>query len=387
MFARMAVDQLLKKLDKIESGSLDLVLPNGRIESFSGQRPGLKAKLKLNDWKVVSNLALRGDSGFAQDFQSGNWETENLQDLLTFGLMNENVTGKFISGSPIFSTLSRLSYLFKRNSLSGSRRNIHAHYDLGNEFYKVWLDESMTYSSAIFQAQDETLLQAQNNKYDRLLNRLDTKSGNILEIGCGWGGFAERGIKAHDFSIKGVTISSEQYHYARNRLGKNAHIVLEDYRNLTGLYDHIVSIEMFEAVGEAYWKTYFSKLKGLLREKGKAMIQTITIADDKFDQYRNGSDVIRSFIFPGGMLPSPSRFKHEAERCGFRITDTFAFGLDYARTLEIWLENFDRQQDVIKAQGFDDKFIRMWRFYLASCIAGFKTGRINVMQMELQHAS
>ncbi len=386
MFARMAADQLLKKLDRIESGSLDLVLPNGRTETFSGKKPGLSAKLKLNDWKVVSNLALRGDSGFAQDFQRGNWETDNLQDLLTFSLMNENATKEFISGSSIFRTFSRLSYLFKRNSLSGSRRNIHAHYDLGNEFYKVWLDESMTYSSALFHTRDYTLLEAQNNKYDRLLDRLESQSGHILEIGCGWGGLAERGVETHDFSIKGVTISDEQYHYARNRLGNKADIVLEDYRNLTGSYDHIVSIEMFEAVGEAYWQTYFGKLKSLLREKGKAMIQTITIADDKFDQYRNGSDVIRDFIFPGGMLPSPSRFRQEAELGGFKMTDSFSFGLDYARTLEIWLDNFDRQRDAIKAQGFDDKFIRMWRFYLASCIAGFKTGRISVIQAELRHA-
>jgi cyclopropane-fatty-acyl-phospholipid synthase len=386
MFARLAADRLLRKFDRLDCGSLDLVLPNGRIESFSGKKPGMKARLQLNDWKVMSNLALRGDSGFAQDYQNGHWETDNLQNLLTFGLMNESATRQFISGSSLFNALSRLSYLLKRNSINGSRRNIHAHYDLGNEFYKVWLDESMTYSSAIFNSTSETLLEGQYNKYDRLLHRLEAQTGLVLEVGCGWGGFAERATSTHDFLVKGVTISDAQYQYARERLGKKAEIALEDYRMLDGMYDHIVSIEMFEAVGEAYWQTYFSKLKSLLKPNGKAIIQTITIADEKFEQYRAGGDIIRNFIFPGGMLPSPSRFKHEVSKAGFRQTDSFSFGLDYAKTLEIWLETFEQRSALIKAQGFDERFIRLWRFYLASCIAGFKTGRINVMQAELRHA-
>lgn len=386
MFAQIAADRLLRKLDGIDSGSLDLTLPNGRTESFSGKNPGMKAKIKLNNWKVLSNLAMKGDTGFAVDYQNGNWETDNLQNLLTFGLMNEASTEAFISGNQFFNTLSRLNYFFKRNSLSGSRRNIHAHYDLGNDFYKIWLDETMTYSSALFKSSNESLSQAQNNKYDRLLDKLDTTSGDILEIGCGWGGFADRAVQSNDVSVTGVTISDAQYEYSQKRLGDRAQVKLQDYRTLTGTYDHIVSIEMFEAVGQEYWQTYFAKVKNLLKDKGKAMIQTITIADDKFDKYSVGSDVIRNFIFPGGMLPSPSRFKHEAEIAGFRQNETFFFGLDYARTLEIWLENFDNRINEIKTQGFDEKFIRMWRFYLASCIAGFKTGRINVMQVELQNA-
>jgi cyclopropane-fatty-acyl-phospholipid synthase len=386
MLARLAADKLFKSFDNLEAGSLDLVMPDGRRETFGGKRPGIQAKLRLNDWKVMSNLALRGDSGFAQDYQNGSWETDNLQNLLTFGLENESATSHLISGSSTFNMLARLSYFFKRNTMNGSRRNIHAHYDLGNDFYKIWLDQTMTYSSAIFNHDQDSLMMAQNNKYDRLLHQLGSTSGHVLEIGCGWGGFAERSANIRDFSIKGVTISEAQHEYARNRLGKKAEIVLEDYRSLTGMYDHIVSIEMFEAVGEAYWQTYFSKLKSLLKANGKAMIQTITIADDKFEKYRSGGDVIRNYIFPGGMLPSPSVFKQQCEKSGFRQVDSFHFGQDYARTIEIWLENFDNRSNEIRAQGFDEKFMRMWRFYLASCIAGFRTGRISVMQAELQHA-
>lgn len=386
MLARIAADRLLKKFDDIESGTLDLVLPNGRKESFGGKKPGINASLKLNDWKVMSNLALRGDSGFAQDYQDGSWETDNLQNLLTFGLLNEKATAKFISGSQTYNMLSRLSYFFRRNSISGSRRNIHAHYDLGNEFYKVWLDEGMTYSSAIFKNSSESLTDAQNNKYDRMLGLLNGGSGPVLEIGCGWGGFAERAVDAYGFDVKGITISQAQHDYATQRLGNKAQISLEDYRRLDGLYEHIVSIEMFEAVGEKYWNTYFSKLKSLMTKNGKAIIQTITIDDGKFEQYRSGGDVIRNYIFPGGMLPSPSRFKQEAQKAGLIQIDSLHFGMDYARTLEIWLDKFDRESEVIKAQGFDDSFMRMWRFYLASCIAGFRTARISVMQAELKHA-
>lgn len=386
MLAQFTADMLLKRLDKLDSGSLDLELPNGRTENFIGKKPGLRAKLRLHDWKVVSNLALRGDTGFARDYQDGNWDTDNLQDLLAFGLMNEAATGKFISGSPVFNTISRLSYAMRRNSTAGSRRNIHSHYDLGNDFYKLWLDESMTYSAAIFNQPDENLLNAQNNKYDRILDHLGSASGRVLEIGCGWGGFAARSLQTHDFAIKGITISDAQLAYATERLAGQAEIVSEDYRAQTGLYDHIVSIEMFEAVGEAYWQTYFNKLRSLLKTTGKAMIQTITIADDKFEAYRTGSDVIRSMIFPGGMLPSQSRFQQEAGKAGFKTTDIFDFGQDYARTLEIWLANFDRRRADVSALGYDDKFIRMWRFYLAACIAGFKTGRVSVIQAELQHA-
>ena len=228
--------------------------------------------------------------------------------------------------------------------------------------------------------------QAQQNKYNRILDHLDQNSGRLLEIGCGWGGFAQCAQGRGDYDLKGITLSKEQYDYARERLGSKANIVLEDYRHQEEKFDNIVSIEMFEAVGERYWKTYFSKINSLLKKNGRAVIQTITLDDKNFSRYRRGSDFIRSYIFPGGMLPSPSRFRQEVGRAGLRSSKEFCFGQDYARTLEHWLARFDQKRDQIKALNFDDRFIRLWRFYLASCIAGFRTGSIDVMQVELSHA-
>ena len=243
----------------------------------------------------------------------------------------------------------------------------------------------MTYSSAIFADDQEDLTKAQHRKYDRIIDRL-ANSGRVLEIGCGWGGFAERALEKRDYAIKGLTISDEQHAFATQRLDGKAQIALEDYRAQSGRYDHIVSIEMFEAVGEHYWPLYFRKLKSLLSGDGNALIQTITIGEDYFERYRQGADAIRTFIFPGGMLPSPKRFEEESVKAGFKLVDAFAFGQDYARTLEIWLQRFEERLAEVRALGFDEKFIRMWRFYLTSCIASFRIGRTNVMQMELQHA-
>jgi cyclopropane-fatty-acyl-phospholipid synthase len=221
-----------------------------------------------------------------------------------------------------------------------------------------------------------------------MIGRFEAQNPSVLEIGCGWGGFAERcAQRVGGADISGVTISDEQFDYSQARLNGKANIIKKDYRLLEGMYDQIVSIEMFEAVGEEYWSTYFKKLKSLMKQKGSTLIQTITIADDKFETYRKGSDVIRSLIFPGGMLPSPSEFDKAVARDGLQVTDKFEFGLDYAKTLEIWLENFDAKYVEVKKMGYDESFIRLWRFYLASCIAGFKTGRVNVMQAELRHAN
>ncbi|MFB2533204.1 class I SAM-dependent methyltransferase [Paracoccus sp. p3-h83] len=247
------------------------------------------------------------------------------------------------------------------------------------------MDPTMTYSSALYGPGDD-LVAAQHRKYDRMIDGLGAPSGRLLEIGCGWGGFAERALSRGDFAPKGLTLSQEQAAYARERLGPGAQIALQDYRDEAGRYDHVVSIEMFEAVGEKFWPVYFAKLREVLAQKGRAMIQTITIDDRHFDRYRKGSDMIRSFIFPGGMLPSPSRFRDQAERAGLRVEDAFGFGADYARTLREWLDRFDARRDEVAALGFDAGFIRVWRFYLAACIAGFATGRTDVMQYRLAHA-
>ena len=386
MLARFASDNFLKSLDRLEFGVLELATPDGRRHIFEGKNPGARAQLQMHDWRVVSNMAVKGDVGFAEDYRSGFWETDNLQNLITLGIQNDGIASRYIFGSRFFQVMACLSCMLRRNTVKGSKANIHQHYDLGNDFYALWLDPSMTYSSALFKNPGENLEQAQNNKYDRILERLGGTSGSLLEIGCGWGGFAERAGASGDFAVKGITLSKEQFQYARRRLGQRADIALEDYRHQQGRFDHIVSIEMFEAVGEQYWPTYFSKLGGLLKQGGTAVIQTITIEDSRFELYRRTSDFIRSYIFPGGMLPGPARFAQEAGKAGLRINDQYCFGQDYAQTLELWLAQFDEKRESIKSMGFDDGFIRLWRFYLAACIAGFRTGRTNVMQAELQHA-
>lgn len=386
MYAKLATDQLFKKLDTIESGRLTVVTPDGQMRTFSGKKDGENAKIELKDWRVVPNMIRKGDIGFAEDYRAGHWDTDNLVSLTTLGLVNRSALDQVIVGSKFSRTLSRLSYLLRLNTLEGSRKNIHAHYDLGNDFYKLWLDPSMTYSAALYKSGNEGLEEAQNNKYDRILDCLRGNSGALLEVGCGWGGFAQRALGQGDYDIKGITLSDEQHAYATNRLGPNANIVLEDYRHQQGKFDHIVSIEMFEAVGEKFWNTYFSKLSSLLQSNGKAVVQTITMNERDFPRYRKGGDFIRSYIFPGGMLPSPSRFKAEARKAGLRCDNEFFFGHDYARTLEEWLSAFENNKVQILSMGFDEGFIRLWRFYLAGCIAGFRTNRTNVMQVELSHA-
>ncbi|MDA9009636.1 cyclopropane-fatty-acyl-phospholipid synthase family protein, partial [Alphaproteobacteria bacterium] len=294
--------------------------------------------------------------------------------------------GTFANGNPFMALGTRLLYAFQKNTVKGSRKNIQAHYDLGNDFYKLWLDPTMTYSSALYKTEGEELAQAQLNKYDRIVDRLDRGSGSILEIGCGWGGFADRAAERGDFGIKGITLSDEQHAYAQQRLDGRADIVIEDYRHQKNKFDHIVSIEMFEAVGEQYWPTYFGKVKDLLAEKGNAVIQTITISEQFFDNYRKGTDFIRSFIFPGGMLPSPTRFKEEAQKVGLQVTDSFSFGHDYSTTLLEWMETFDQKKLEVLNLGFDEGFIKIWRFYLAGCAAAFSSERTDVMQIELRHS-
>lgn len=386
MLAQISSDQLFKRLDSMESGTLKLTTPDGKTRVFGGKYPGETASLELRDWRVVSNMMQKGDIGFAEDYRAGNWETDDLTALTTLGLKNRTALDRFLAGHNFSRTLSMLSYMLRLNSLKGSRKNIHAHYDLGNEFYKLWLDPSMTYSAAIFKDKSEPLEQAQHNKYDRILDCLDQNSGSLLEVGCGWGGFAQRAQDRGDYNLKGVTLSEQQHEYAGKRLGNKANIALEDYRHQSGKFDNIVSIEMFEAVGERYWQTYFNKIGNLLNKNGKAVIQTITMNDQDFPRYRRGGDFIRSYIFPGGMLPSPSRFRQEVNQAGLKSGNEFYFGQDYARTLEHWLHDFDLKRDQVKALGFDDGFIRLWRFYLSACIAGFKTGRTDVMHVEVSHA-
>lgn len=386
MFAKIASDKLLRNLNRLEFGTVEMTLPNGRVHMFQGKQPGPHTQFEMRDWRVASNLAMHGDIGFAKDYRNGLWEADNLENLVTLSLQNKNILDDYVDGNLIGRICAQLLYLTRKNSLKGSQQNIPAHYDLGNDFYQLWLDRTMSYSSALYNAPDDTLEQAQTNKYNRMLKLLEQQNGSLLEIGCGWGGLAEEAAKQGHRQIKGITLSHEQKDYAQKRLNGNAQIALEDYRHQTGLYDSIVSIEMFEAVGEKYWPVYFKKIASLMKKNGKAAIQTITIDDHYFARYRRNGDFIRSYIFPGGMLPSPSRLTAEVQKAGLKMTDSFSFGPDYAKTLQSWLQRFDANINEIKALGYDDGFIRLWRLYLSACSAGFTTGRTDVLQIQVEHA-
>lgn len=385
MFDHLVRKKLFASLKKIVYGSLKIQLPDGAVVLFGGNEPGYDADIKLLDWRVVANIKIKGDVGFAADYRDGFWSTSDLTKLINFGLQNDKLFSHY-RGSFIFKQLSKLLYLTKRNSLKGSKRNIQAHYDLGNDFYKLWLDPSMTYSSAIFDNDSYDLTLAQYRKYDRLLDKITKPNARILEIGCGWGGFAERAaLQGH--SVKCITLSNEQALYARQRLEQTStEVAIEDYRIQDGKYDYIVSIEMLEAVGVRFWPVYFNKLKQLLKPGGKILIQTITISDEIFKHYKKNADMIRTFIFPGGMLPSEKELSRQFKKSGLVCKDIYRFGSDYVITLQRWLNSFDNVYDQVKLLGFDDGFIRLWRFYLAACITGFNAERINVVQMELTHA-
>lgn len=381
--------KLNKALENISMGSIILTTPDGKTHHYAGKESGPNADLKIIDWRVIPALSAKGDIGLTLAYREGWWDSKSLVDLFTFAIENHNTLAKWTHGN-VFSQMSaRVVYALRQNSIKGSKRNIPAHYDLSNAFYQLWLDESMTYSSALFESEHETLSQAQLNKYDRLLERIPQQTGTLLEIGCGWGGLAERAVDRFDVEITGLTLSPSQYHYANNRLedrSKQAQFKLRDYRHQEGKFDNIISIEMFEAVGEKYWQTYFNKVKSLLKPKGRAQIQTITIEDSRFEDYKKRGDMFRTFIFPGGMLPSVDRFQSVAKSCGLQMTHLFDFGLDYATTCEHWLTRFEDSLDQVRELGFDEAFIKTWRYYLSACIAGFRVKRTSVIQAELCHA-
>jgi len=386
MFNQFIFNRLLKGLESLQVGFIKIQAPDHKIYEFEGKVSGYNADLNIKDWSVIGNLAAKGDIGFAEDYKNGLWETSDLTALLTVSMQNRTALGSFFYADKLRNVLYQIAYLLKRNSVGGSRKNIHAHYDLGNEFYKLWLDPTMTYSSALFESSEDSLEKAQTHKYNRIIDKLNSDSGSLLEIGCGWGGFADQALaRGKDLDIKGITLSDAQLNFAKERLQNKASICLEDYRHQEGQYDHIVSIEMFEAVGEKFWPVYFQKMAALLNKNGKAVVQTITIGGQNFDRYKHETDFLRTYIFPGGLLPSPSRFDQEAKKAGLVPIRSFEFGQDYAKTLEMWLKNFDSVYHKVKQIGFDDEFVRLWRFYLAGCVAAFKSGYTNVRQVEIQH--
>jgi cyclopropane-fatty-acyl-phospholipid synthase len=379
---------VLALLHRLQVGRLTFVTPAGRALQFGAGEP--HATMRLNNWNVCSASLSKGDIGFAESWIAGDWDSDSLPELLSLLVANREVIDRALYGHWWGGALYRLRHLFNRNSRRGSRRNIHAHYDLGNPFYEVWLDPSMTYSSALFTGDPaRTLQDAQTAKYRRILDQLALPAGSrVLEIGCGWGGFAE--LAARDgLQVTGLTLSTEQHAWATRRLADagladRARFLLQDYRDERGRYDAVVSIEMFEAVGESYWTGYFDTVRRSLVPGGRAVIQTITIDDTLFDRYRKSTDFIQQYIFPGGMLPSPSAFEAGAKRAGLSVGDAFRFGTDYARTLRLWRDAFMAQLPRITAQGFDARFARTWEFYLAYCEAGFDQRSTDVVQFTLR---
>jgi cyclopropane-fatty-acyl-phospholipid synthase len=375
---------IITNFEGAPKGSIRLLTPEGCQYEFKGSEAGPHCELKINSWKGMEDALKKSDIGLGESYARGEWSTSNLADFLTYCTLNINAMKQGQDyGFWHKLALNIYNKFLRANTKSGSQRNIWAHYDISNSFYQRWLDPSMTYSSALRVNKRESLHEAQNNKYQKILDMLHPK-GDILEIGCGWGGFAEAAAEA-SHKVTGITISKKQYGYASQRLGSRAEIALQDYRDIKKKYEGIVSIEMFEAVGEKYWPTYFNKIRESLIEGGKAVIQTITIKDELFESYRKGSDYIRHYVFPGGMLPSPGALKKVVEKANLQIQSHFEFGEDYAWTLRRWLENFHKVWKELLDEGYTPSFLRAWEFYLCYCIAGFESRQTNVMQIEITH--
>ena len=389
---RRGLGLLLGLATRLHCGSLDLTLPDGSTRQFRGPQPGPHASLRLNNGRLARRYLTGGSLGFAEGYIDGDWETPDLAALLALLNLNEEAWGDGYFGSLWHRWLRRMQHLLRPNTRSGSRRNIYAHYDLGNEFFAAWLDPTMTYSSALFAGGEEDLEAAQRAKYRHLAQEIAVGPGQkVLEIGSGWGGFAVTAAKEFGARVTSITVSSAQAEYARARvfregLNEQVEILLQDYRDVRGRYDRIASIEMFEAVGERFWPTYFATLRDRLLPDGAAGLQLITIADRYFESYRRNVDFIQAYIFPGGMLPSPAALDRQAARAGLRRTSQVGFGDCYARTLALWNQRFQAAWPTIGELGFDERFRRIWTYYLAYCEAGFRTRSIDVVQTVLRPA-
>ena len=372
---------------RLRRGMLDVTLPDGRIIRLGGAEPGPAAAMSLANYGVASRLVNGGDIGIAEAYLRGDWDTPDLTQFLYLFCVNHELLRTMLEDKPLIRFAQMVQHWLNRNTRRQAKRNIYAHYDIGNAFYSAWLDPSMTYSSALFEDHTTDLTSAQTNKYRRLAEAIDLKPGQkLLEIGCGWGGFAEYVAKSFGAKVVGLTISPQQRDFAQRRiheagLADQVEIKLQDYRDEQNHYDRIASIEMIEAVGEEFWPRYFSQLRDRLLPGGLAGIQAITIQDSIFQHYRREVDFIQRYVFPGGMLPSPAVLKAFGERFGIPVIRERIFGQDYAKTLAIWRENFRVAWPNLTPSGFDDRFRRMWEYYLAYCEAGFLSGNIDVRQV------
>jgi cyclopropane-fatty-acyl-phospholipid synthase len=369
-------------LTHLHSGQLTLVLPNGQSITTRGAAAGPDATLIIHRWRALTKIALGGEVGFAEACVRGDVTSPDLPSFLQLAGLNEDAFGEPLAGLAHSRLLNWLRHRLNANTKRGSRRNIAAHYDLGNAFYEQWLDPSLTYSSAYYTAPQQNLAQAQQQKLQRIAHWLDlSPQMKVLEIGCGWGALAHHLAHTHNVHVTGLTLSKEQLRIAQARSADKPHNIdlrLQDYRDVEGTFDRIVSIEMIEAVGERYWPLYFKTLRERLRQQGKAVLQAITIDEKRFDDYRARPDFIQRYIFPGGMLPTISAIRTQAHHVGLQLTNVELFGQSYARTLSEWRHNFHLAWPHLAKQGFDDRFRRMWDYYLAYCEAGFHLGTINV---------
>ncbi len=389
--APWAARTLFSLLSRLAAGRLVLVTPEGIRRTFHGAECGPHAELVVREWGAIGAMLRRAEIGVFESWRDGRIATPDMTAFLELCAANESAFAKVFHGHPVSAWLLRMAHRLRPNTKAGSRKNIHAHYDLGNDFYKLWLDSTMSYSSAIFSGSaGEDMESAQDAKNDRILARLGVERHHeLLEIGCGWGGFAERAATTTGCHVTGLTISPAQLEFAKNRIaaaGLEERVDLRfcDYRDSAGQFDRVVSIEMVEAVGERYWPAYFATVRERLKPGGRAMIQSIVIAEEAFESYRSTSDFIREHIFPGGMLPSVARIGEQASAAGLAVREVFAFGGDYAQTLRRWRMRFDACEAQVRALGFDDAFLAAWRFYLHYCEAGFNAGRVSVVQVELE---
>ena len=386
----LAMRLVLAGLSQLRCGQLRVRAANGSARDYRGAGEGPTADLRIHDPARLVRRLTRGDLGFAEAYMDGAWDTSDLATLLELGALNEDALGRLLRMSGVVRALLGLRHRLRGNTRRGSRRNIAYHYDLGNDFYRLWLDPSMTYSSALFEPGAETLEAAQQAKYRRLVGLLaPVPDDPVLEIGCGWGGFAIEAARSTGCRVTGVTLSREQLAWARERVRREGledrvELRLQDYREVEGEFDRVASIEMFEAVGESFWPVFFRTVATRLKPGGRAAMQVITIDDEHFEGYRSTPDFIQRYIFPGGMLPSPSRFAGEVAAAGLEQAETAFFGAHYARTLACWEETVLRERPRITELGFDERFLRMWHYYLAYCQAGFRTGRVDLMQTVLR---
>jgi len=374
------------------TGMMTFVLPDGREIRLEGENPGPESRLVVRDYRFMNRTLRWGTIGFAEGYMAGEWDTPDLSVLLEVLAQNFSRFERVAFGNPVISVLNLLQHVMRGNTRTGSKKNIHAHYDLGNAFYSRWLDATMTYSSARFEKPGEALFEGQRRKYRTLCDGMGLRpEHHVLEIGCGWGGFAEYAAREVGAKVTAITISEEQFKFAKERmfrqgLAERADIRLVDYRDVDGQFDRVASIEMFEAVGERYWPTYFDKIRDSLRPGGRAGLQIITIHDELFEDYRRRPDFIQKYIFPGGMLPSEARLRAETDRAGLSWAGISRFGQNYADTLAEWARRFEGAWEEITSLGFDERFRKLWRFYLSYCEAGFRTRRTDVVQLNLSKA-